>query len=56
VLLLILNQAYIGQEIGHIIHPPIKVIITKGLKITINRAFKRYNSEFYIIIGQKPSL
>jgi hypothetical protein len=48
--------SFIGQEIGYIIHPLIKVIIIKGLKITINRAFKYYNSEFYIITGRKPSL
>jgi hypothetical protein len=53
--LLISDRAYIGQEMGHVIHPPIKVII-KGLKIATNRAFKRCNSEFYIITGRKPSL
>ena len=55
VLLLILDQAYIGQEIGHVIHPPMKVIIIKGLKIVINYTFKRYNSEFCVITGRKPS-
>ena len=26
-LLLILDQAYVGQEMGHVIHPPMKVTI-----------------------------
>jgi hypothetical protein len=55
VLLLILDQAYVGQEMGHVIHPPMKVIITKGSKIATNRAFERCNSEFCVIIGRKPS-
>jgi hypothetical protein len=52
--LLISDRAYIGQEMGHVIHPPMKVT-TKGSKIATNRAFERCNSEFCVITGRKPS-
>jgi hypothetical protein len=54
VVLLISDQAYVGQEMGHVIHPPMKVIIIKGSKIATNRAFERCNSEFCVITGRKP--